>query len=325
MVDHITKTDSVDGPSDEQILGLVVEDQHSTGSNFPPPPGWQASTYFINPLSFEVHKSPRTTDGSAILTFPDIGQSEAAFSPFFQYCLRENACPQIDLAYAHFHTCFPGHTTNSPSLSSDDVSINSMIRALITLVERFEIHRLLAIGVGFGATMLVQLSAKMPKIFSGLVLISPIIFPASYPERLYQGAHNLLGTSLGLGLTRRVKDSFMARWLSSSTREELCGAQSSLEEDLDRRNPINVLRLMYVEAWREDCLPLISKITCRVLLASGKASTLHFHANDALSSFNPKDCTWLDVAEVGSLVHDEAPDRMAAALSLFLQTISGFS
>lgn len=326
MADRIVESQIGNSPDAEQPrLGLVIASSIAE-SNFPSPFGWRVSTQSIEPLTFEVHTSQRADPGPAVITFSDIGLSETAFAPFFQYCRRENACPQLDFASAHYHTCFPGHFTDSPTLSSsEDVSFDAVVQAISTLIDFYQIKRLIGLGVGLGGTMLLRANAKHPKIFSGLVLISPVIAPATMTERIFQAADDLLNSSLGLGLTRRVKDKFIARWVSDSTREHLFGAVQILDEDLNRRNPSNVMKMLSQDAWRGDSSDCIKKVTSRVMLITGKDSQLRFHVNDAIELFDSKQSTWLDIAEAGSLVYDEMPDRVGKALSLFLQTIPGFS
>lgn len=325
MADFIEESrDTNNSYADQPRLGLVIASS-TAESNFPAPLGWRVSSHVVEPLTFETHTSPRSDPGPAIITFSDVGQSETAFAPFFQYCRQEDACPQLELASVHYHTCFPGHFTDSPSLSpSDDSSLDAIVQAISTLIDFYQINRLVGLGIGLGGTMLLRANAKHPKIFSGLFLISPIIAPASIIERVTQTADDLVSSSLGLGLTRRVKDRFIARWVSDSTREHLFSAVQILEEDLDRRNPTNVTKMLSQEAWRGDSSQCIEKVTSRVMLATGKESQLRYHVNDAFELFDPKQSTWLDLAETGSLVHDEMPDQLGQALSLFLQTISGF-
>lgn len=314
-----------DSDENQPRLGLVISSSASE-SNFPPPPGWSVSTQVIEPITFEIHTSRRQDAGPSVITFSDIGLSETYFAPFFQYCRRENVCPQLDVAAAHYHTCFPGHFTDSPTLSSsEDTSLDAVVLAISKLIENYEIKRVLGIGVGLGATMLLRANAKHPKIFCGLVLVSPIIAPSTIPERIVQAADDVLNSSFSLGLTRRIKDRFIARWVSDSTREQLCSAVQVLDDDLDRRNPSNVMRMTSQDAWRKDSSPCIADVSSRVMLITGRESALRFHVNDAIHLFDSKQSTWLDVEGAGSLVQDEVPDRVGKALSLFLQTIPGFT
>lgn len=320
--------------TNENELGVII-DGSETAAQFQPPSAWTAETYVVEPLTFEVHAPPKdynkpttrasTGPATAILTFPDIGQGEASFSSFFQACRQENACPQVDHANAHYHTHFPGHATDSPNLPrTTDVSMGELVRAVLTFMTRLSIERLIGFGVGLGAQVLLRAAVIQPQKITGLMLISPVIAPCSQLERFGITAERFFTYQLGLGLTRRLKDRFLIRWLSDHSRAQTFGAVISVEEDLDRRNCNNVLRLLVEDIWRGDCASLIAQLKCRVLLITGKASSLHFHVSDYFSEFDAERCSWLDVPEVGSLVQEEAPDRVTTSLSLFLQGIPGF-
>lgn len=310
---------------------VVVDSSQGDGA-FPTPPSWTSQSYIIEPLKFEQHKPFHSTNQSeittapSILTFPDIGQGESSLSPFFQYCRRSKTCWQIDVAQAHYHTCFPGHEINAPNLFPQvDTSLPAIVRAITTLIERYQISRLVGFGVGFGAVVLLRAAAQMSTKFAGLVMVSPVISPSPISERFHQITDGLVSRQLGLGLTRRTKDRFLARWLSDQTIEQHSGPGQALEEELDRRNAHNVLHMLAEDTWREDSSKIINQVTTRILLITGKASTLRYHVEDSIGYFDPKNTSRLDVPDVGSLVHCEDADRVARSLSLFLQGIPGFS
>lgn len=314
--------------SENSLFNVVVE-SFDSDFGFSSPESWTSQSFTIEPLRIQEHLPPdseqKDSTTPSILTFPDIGQGESVFSPFFHHCDRSNLCPQIKIAKAHYHTCFPGHYSGSPSLStSDDISMSALTRSIISLIDRCQISKIIGFGIGLGATVLLRAAAQIPTKFSGLVLISPIIYPSSYAERFSQSTDGLFSRQLGLGLTRRTKDRLLARWLSYQTNEESSGPAQALEEELDRRNPYNVQLALAEDTWREDASEIIKQAKTRILLVTGKASALRYHVEDAIEKFDAENVSRIDVVGAGSLVHDEDPDRIARAVSLFLQGIPGF-
>lgn len=162
---------------------------------------------------------------------------------------------------------------------------------------------------------------RNPTRFAGLVLVSPIIYAASTLERMGFAFDGLFTRQLCLGLSRRAKDQLIARWLSYDSIETNFSLVQTVEEGLDRLNATNVTRILSVEMWRDDVSADVPKIG-RCLLVTGKESSLRWHVNDCYGEFKAENTSWLDVASVGSLVHEESTEEFARSLSLFLQGIS---
>lgn len=325
---------------------IVVESALRTDSVFPPPPQWKSQTLTIPPITVRTHIHPASLSATmtstlasapsssdrpppSILTIPDVGQGESSFCAFFQHCRRSETCPQLDISQMHYHVCLPGHHLDAPNIPpSTDVSMPTIVEAILKLIHQRNISRLVGIGIGYGATALLRAATSNPKIksvFAGLVLISPVIAPSAYSERVTQTSDNVLSRQLGLGLTRRTKDRLMSRWLSDTMNEDSNSPVELLEEELDRRNANNVLRMLAEDTWRQDASTVIKDLKSRVLIITGKDSTLRYHVDDYISQFDAQNVSRLDIVDAGSLVHDEQPDRVSKALSLFLQGITGFS
>lgn len=317
-------------------FNLVVESSTRSDAIFPAPPGWTSEVHSFSPLTFRAHIHSQQhftishNDSEpvppSILTIPDIGQGENTFCAFFEFCRRSKHCPQLDIAPAHYHTCMPGHELDAPNLSpSDNISMDAIVSAVLALIEKRNIPRIAGFGIGYGATVLLHAAAKAPQKFSALFLISPVISASYWQEWLTQTTDSLVSRQLGIGLSRRTKDRLLARWLSHMMNEDSSGPAVALEEDLDRRNATNVLRLLSEDTSRQSATPILKNIKSRALLVTGKESSLKFHVDDNMNEFNLENVSRLDLPNVGSLVHDEEPERVARALSLFLQGIPGFS
>lgn len=305
---------------------LVVESQPGV-QTLEVPPNWTTDTFIVRDVTVEVHIHPRQstmTTGPPILTFHDVGQNAAiAFGPFFSNFRRTHS--HIDAASAHYHLTAPGHMPDEPECgSSVGFGMDDMVKAVLDLLDRVQVPRCVAFGIGLGGAILIQAAATRPKAFAGLVLISPVLHPAPRWDRISTTFEGFFSKNLGMGLTQRMKDRFFYRWLSDDTRESNFSVSQSLEEGLDRLNTRNLLQFLETDMWRTGVVEYISKVKAKVLLITGKDSSLREQTADLFSSFDPSNSSWLDVADCGSLAHDEFPDKVAESVSLFLQGFTGY-
>lgn len=317
--------DSVETRANEPGFDLFV-DGGDNEPGFQAPPGWQSKEHTVAGLGVRVLsrlpdavESRRRAFGIPIITFHDIGMNAATcFRPFFTFCRMSGSCPELDAAYAHFHITAPGHTHDAPTLpSSTSVAIPDLVKGVEKVIERFGVTRAIGFGVGIGATILLRAAVALPSTFAGLVLVSPVLFPAGYIERASVAMEAVYARGLGLG--RRAKDRFLIRWLSQETCDTNHDLTQIMEDGLDRLNTSNLVRFMSSEAWREDASHIVANVKSKVLLISGKQSPLHHHSAECFASFKPEMTSWLDIDGAGSLLLEENPERVARALSLYLQ------
>ncbi|CAN8066858.1 unnamed protein product [Agarophyton chilense] len=312
--------------NDAAFFNIVVESQPGVQS-LEVPDGWTTDAFLVRDVTVQVHIRPRQSDmavGPPILTLHDVGQNAAlAFGPFFANFRRSH--PHIDAAGAHYHLTAPGHQPDEPDCgASVGFGVDDMVNAVLELIERVQMPRLVAFGIGLGGAILLQAAATKPKAFAGLVLISPVFHPATHFDRLSTTVEGFFSKNLSIGLTQRIKDRFFYRWLSDDTRESNYSVSQSLEEGLDRLNSRNVVRFFETDMWRTGVEQYVKDVKAKVMLITGKESSLREHTADLFSSFDPSTTSWLDIIDCGSLVHDEYPDKVAEAISLFLQGFTGY-
>lgn len=311
---------------EEPAFGIAVESVGAS-STLTVPPGWTSSTHKVGAVTVEAHEHPTPTTkslGPAIITVHDVGMNApSCFGPFFSFCRTTTAkCPELDSAAAHYHLTAPGHEPDAPTLpSSEPIDIDTLVRAVEEVIERFELTRVIGFGVGIGAAVMLRAAMAKNTTFAGLILISPVIEPAGVLERMSVGADGLFSRGFGLGLNRRTKDRFLWRWLRDDTRDYNFSLVQSLEDGLDRLNSANLSRFLAADSWRGDITHSLNDIKAKVLLVTGKESALRYHSADRFHQFDPERTSWLDVQECGSLVHEEHPEQMAQSVSLFLQGI----
>lgn len=130
--------------------------------------------------------------------------------------------------------------------------------------------------------------------------------------------------NITLGVSKHVKEKLLCRWLSSETQESNDTLTNELEESIDRLNATNVVRFVAEDSNRQSMENIIKDVKSKLLIITGKNSSLRHHTDDIYASLNPTLTSRLDVADSGSLVFNEYPEIVAQAISLFLQGFPGY-
>lgn len=307
---------------DEDGLFEVVVETRGTSAAFELPAGWRSENHVVHDFDVQVVYPLHSTKArarSAIVTLHDIGMNAPmCFGPFFSYCRATGGCLELDTAHAHYHLSAPGHLPDSPpKTSGTSFEITDLARGVLAVLERFELRRVVGLGFGVGAAVLCQAALESTTgAFAGLIAVSPVLYSAGIWERTFSTADALAAQGLGLG--RRAKDKFLERWLAMETRDSNHDLVQAIEDELDRMCPANVAGFLSAEARRPDLSTKLRSLP-KTLLITGRESPLRHHVEEGFSQFDPTKVTWLDVMEKGSFVHEEAPERVAKALALYLQ------
>lgn len=313
------------GQVSDEDFDLVVEER-GRAPMFALPNNWNSEDHVVGhvtvtvvaPISGTV--TERKASGIPLVTFHDVGLSASTcFASFLAYAHAGNACPEIYASSGHYHITAAGHAPDSPMLPSDFEfqSLAEIGRDVVDVLDHFNISRAVGFGVGAGASVLLHAAILRPSNLVGLILVSPLLYPAGYAERALAKLDGMFVRGLGLG--RRVKDRFLSRWLSQQTLDDNHDLVAVLDDSIDRLNAANVVRYMEAEAWRDDLTSHLKEIKAKVLLITGKESMIRDHTANCFSMLDPTKTSWLDVPIGGSLVHEEHPDQVARGISLFLQ------
>ncbi len=312
---------------DDFTLEVVIEERGNAAA-FEVPENWTYEVQTVRDVVVQVMTPPRAASRASrtpIITFHDVAMNApSCFSTFFAYCRSSGACPELDTAYAHYHLTAPGHLPDASDVAdSTSFAVADLSKTVNEVIERFSLRRVIGFGFGIGGSILTGAALAQPKVFAGLVLVSPLFYSASFIERTFGSADALYTKGIGLG--RRAKDRFLERWLSQATRDSNYDLTMTIEDELDRLSIPNMVRFAMAEVQREDLSAKLGQLKAKTLLVTGRESPLRFHTEDAFPSFNPAKVTWLDVMDMGSLVLEEKPDKVAKALSLFLQGFGEYS
>lgn len=315
---------STDG-SDDFDFQVTVEEQGASPL-FVLPPQWTTEDRQLHNLSVTIiAPSPNSqaaskAHGIPLVTFHDVALSASTcFAPFFTYCQASGACPEVYAASAHYHITAPGCMPDAPTLPSDlpHQTIPDLAQSVVAALAELGVQRAVGFGAGIGSNVIFEAARAAPRLWAGLVLVSPSFYASSYVERAINISDGLY--VMGLGLAGRVKEKFLQRWLAPATLEANSELAGTLESSIDRLNPANVARYMQADAWRDGMVPHLRELNLKIMLVSGRESYSRAGCEECFSQFDPTKTSWLDVPSVGGLAHAEDPDRVAQGLTLFLR------
>lgn len=304
----------------------VTVEQHGATPLFALPKDWTSEDREVAGLTVTVvAPTPGTAAFSAahgvpLVTFHDVGLSASTcYAPFFTYCQASGTCPEVYASAAHYHITAPGCMPDAATLPAEPpaATLTELGAAVNAAMAELGVRRAVGLGTCAGANVMFEAARAAPRVWAGLVLESPFFYASGYLERARSVTDGLFLRGLGLG--GRVKERFLQRWLAPATLEDNSELAGTLDASLDRLNVENVGRYMQAEAWREAIVPYLRNgIRAKVLLVSGRESYSRAGCEECFSQFDPEHTSWLDVPDVGGLVHAEAPDQVAQSLKLFL-------
>lgn len=297
----------------------------SETSPLPPPPHWTSSVQYFPPLTVTIHSPPKSAPHTSrilpLLFLPDLALTSATFSSLLLHARPPPppVCPELLQATHHFHVSLPGHDPDAATLTISP-NFPDILDALDKLFEKFELSSVVGFGVGLGAHILIKSALEKRARFKALILVSPLLYGPGTLDRAGFTWDSVMGASVGWGLSRKVKDRLLRRWLSDDAMEENVDLVRTMEDAIDRLNPHNVLKVMEMEMSRDDISAKVAELP-RCLLITGKNSHLRWHVADLLHKFNTERTAHLDVHDCGGLAHEEHSEEVAMSVALLLQGV----
>jgi pimeloyl-ACP methyl ester carboxylesterase len=190
------------------------------------------------------------------------------------------------------------------------------------IAQHYKLRECLGLGVGNGGYILTHCAAEHPRLFAGLVLISPSCQPAGWWE--WGMGRVALTTLRNWGWAGSARDYFAKRLFSPATLQLLGGDSDLLRafnRDIQTLTPEAVAGYLSAVVYRPSLVPFVKKLKCRVLLVYGGEG---LYENDCMEMSNAIDKTrfaLLEVQYAGVLVNEEKPTEMLSPLQLFLTAL----
>ena len=259
---------------------------------------------------------------SACIAYPEAGLSRHVS---FQSLVAASGTQSLLLK--HFCLVFldlPGCETPESTVPETlkPITLGKLAGQLAEVVAALNIKDCLGIGIGTGGYVLAKCAAENPKIFAGLILVSPACRVAGWWE---WGAGKLaIGQMRLRGWTGSTTGHFAARAFSSSTLQ-LLGGDSDLVKGFSRdlkRVPASSA-ILYLEAaiGRKSIVDLISHIKCRVLLLYGVDSPYYGDSLDFASKIDKSKFALVEYLHAGTLLTQERPADLLSPMKLFLTAL----
>jgi len=272
----------------------------------------------------------------AILTYHDIGlNSSTCFQGFFNF-------PEMRMILDHFcvyHINAPGQQegclqlpqgigfTNDPTVNScyQYPNMDQLADMILPVLFYFSIKTFIGFGVGAGANVLSRFELKHPHTVNALILINGTASRAGWMEWGYQKVNSwwLKGGSV----SRSVEDYLLWHWFGAKTMENNHDLVLVYSDYVKAINPTNLAFFIESFIQRTDLGinrvvspkdTSTNKIKCPVMLVGGQDSPHLQDTVDMNSRMDTSTCQWMKF-DCGGMVIEEAPEKLAEAIKLFLQ------
>lgn len=260
----------------------------------------------------------------ALITFHDIGMNHV--SNFAKLFASEDMEP-IRNRFCIYHIDAPGMEENAPDLAKDPNFVYPSIENLSDMVPKvftkFGIKEAICMGCGLGANVLMRFAMKNPSLVDGLILVNA--------SRGTVGYFPWIGgkiTNFGTPLTEQLLNYHFSRAEVDRANRELveshrrhltnkmnCNNVALLLREYERRTEINVHRSLIPN----DPEAAKHTLPCSTLLLVGDMSPFVEDVVELNSRLNPKNTTFLKMADAGGMILEEQTFKVTEAIVYYLQ------
>ena len=286
----------------------------------------QVQTPIKGNLKVVVQGDKTKLNKPAIITYHDIGMNAVSnFQTFFSYSDMKMMCENFRV----FHINAPGQAEGDISLPDGYVypTMAELAEQIHSVLDHYQIKRLVGIGVGFGANVISRFALHYPDKVDAICLINGVSTTAGWIEWGYQKL-NIRSLKGGV-ISQGVLDFLLWHHFGKNVEERNHDLVEVYKRYFtDKINPLNLGMLFESYVARTD-LGMVRELDPQkkksanmlqmpVLLITGSHSP---HVEDTVtlnSRLDPVNSTWMKLADCG-IVLEEQPAKLVEALRLFLQ------
>ena len=205
---------------------------------------------------------------------------------------------------------------------AQSLTLENMAIQVYEVAQHYNLRECLGLGVGNGGYILAHCAATNPKLFAGLVLISPSCKQVGWWEwTMGRVAALHLRT---WGWTHRARSHFAQRLFSPATLQILGGDSDlirAFHRDILTIPPASVGSFFSAVLNRPSLVPLVKKIKCRVLMIYGAEGIYEGDCMELSAAINKSKFALLEVQYAGVLVNEEKPTELLSPVQLFLTAL----
>lgn len=202
------------------------------------------------------------------------------------------------------------------------VSLEKLSTQVYEVAQLLTLRECLGLGVGNGAHILTRCAAEHPRLFAGLVLISPSCRPAGWWE--WVSGKAAAAHLYYRGWCQAVREHLAHRLFSPATLQ-LLGGDSDLLRAFHREvvntSASGVEHYLRAALARKDLTPLLAKLRCRVLLLYGAEGLYEQDCLHLASAVDKSRFAMMEIVHAGVLVNEERPAELLSPLQLFLTAL----
>ena len=258
--------------------------------------------------------------GPSLVTLHDLGLD--GFSNFCNF-FRSPGCAGVLAKFSVLNLTLPGQESGASSLPAHYryPSPEELVCLVEAVLEQLQVRHCVVMGVGLGGYLALSLAVKSPALVDGLVLVNTSSSSSGWVEWAYSKV-NIACLRRTNSLPDSVLEFLLWHHLGSSSKprdgREDCLVPLYRQYFASEVNPANLSLLLQSYASRRDISLHRKTVQMPVLNLVGDRCP-HL---DATITFNmkvdPAKTTWMKINNAG-MVLEEQPDKVAEALSLFLQ------
>jgi pimeloyl-ACP methyl ester carboxylesterase len=202
------------------------------------------------------------------------------------------------------------------------VTLDKLATQLAEITGTFKLRECLGIGVGFGGQVLLKCAIEHPKLFSGLILVSPACRVAGWWE---WSAGQLALANLRLrGWNHTACEHFAKRAFSSATLQLLGGDSDllkSFHRELQAVPPASAAAYLSLAIHRPSIVKDLPRLKSRVLLMYGADSQNLGDCQDISNGVDKSRFALVEEMHAGTLLTQERPALFLSPVNLFLTAL----
>lgn len=202
------------------------------------------------------------------------------------------------------------------------LTLEKLSAQLGEVIQTLKLKECLGLGVGTGGYVLSQCALQMPKVFAGLILISPACKRAGWWE--WASGKIAISQMRLLGWTASARNHFASRAFSSATLQILGGDSDLVKgfrRDVEHVPPTAAAEYLGAALYRKSIVDNIEGLKCRVLLLYGTDSPYCSDSLDFASKIDKSRFALVEFMHAGTLLTQERPAELLSPIQLFLTSL----
>ncbi|PSC71573.1 pollen-specific SF21-like [Micractinium conductrix] len=254
------------------------------------------------------------------LTFPDVGLTHSTCWRGLLLALEGAKKSLLLRNFCFYHLDAPGCHAPGATVppAFQPLSLSKLAEAAADVAAHFKLREVLGMGAGVGGQVLLQLAAEQPKLFCGLILISPSCRRPGWWE---WGWGRIAARQLASrGWEDSTKQYLIQRMFGELLQQKVGGESDLLQafrRECEEQPAAAVAEYLRAALARPDITAQLPRVRCRVLLLFGREALHAADCFEAASRLRKDHFAVHEVAQAGGLCIEERPADVVGVVESF--------